>query len=594
MSLGTTIDLENVIDPERKANEIARKWVEWDMAKANIKKNWLEVRNYVFAVDTTSTTNSKLPWKNKTTTPKLTQIRDNLHANYMATLFPKRRFLKWEASSQAAASKEKRELLENFSFTLTSHPEFKNTLEDLLLDFIDTGNCFAIPDWRDENVESADRVKYGYVGPIPKRISPYDIVFNPTAANFRDSPKIIRSIESFGDLENKLSQWSKTADEAEIARNVLSKMAHYRNKSYGVEGFVEKDTAYQVDGFESFHHYLSSGMVELLYFYGDYYDPEEGKFYKNKKIVVADRCHVVYEADDPSPLSKPPIFHAGWRKRPDNLWAMGPLENLVGLQYRIDHVENVKADVWDLVAFPVIMKKGYVEKFEWKPFGEIVVDQDGDVQILSPDAQALNANLEINVLEQRMEEMAGAPKEAMGFRTPGEKTMYEVQRLENAASRVFQAKIALFEEHIMEPLLNAMIVMAIQYGVDTQIKTIDPEFGAEIWRSIKTEDLAIPGRIRPVAARHFAEKAQLIQNINTFFSSPMGMDPSVKRHFSGLRTAQMIEDLLELRDYELLEPNIAIAEETEANKLVANAQEDVFAMQQTPSPFEPPNLPPVQ
>jgi hypothetical protein len=512
----------------------------------------------------------------------------------MATLFPKRRFLKWEASSQAAASKEKRELLENFSFSLTSHPEFKNTLEDLLLDFIDTGNCFAMPDWRDENVESADRVKYGYVGPIPKRISPYDIVFNPTASNFRDSPKIIRSIESFGDLENKLSQWSKTADEAEIARNVIDKMAHYRNKAYGVEGFVEKDTAYNVDGFESFHHYLSSGMVELLYFYGDYYDPEQQKFFKNKKIVVADRCHVVYEADDPSPLAKTPLFHAGWRKRPDNLWAMGPLENLVGLQYRIDHVENVKADVWDLVAFPVIKKKGYVEKFEWAPFGEIVVDQDGDVEIMSPDAQALNANLEINVLEQRMEEMAGAPKEAMGFRTPGEKTMYEVQRLENAASRVFQAKIALFEEHIMEPLLNAMIVMAIQYGVDTQIKTIDPEFGAEIWRSIKTEDLAIPGRIRPVAARHFAEKAQLIQNINTFFSSPMGMDPSVKRHFSGLRTAQMIEDLLELRDYELLEPNIAIAEETEANKLVANAQEDVFAMQQTPSPFEPPNLPPVQ
>jgi hypothetical protein len=33
-----------------------------------------------------------------------------------------------------------------------------------------------------------------------------------------------------------------------------------------------------------------------------------------------------------------------------------------------------------------------------------------------------------------MEEMAGAPKEAMGFRSPGEKTKYEVQRLESAAS----------------------------------------------------------------------------------------------------------------------------------------------------------------
>ena len=35
-----------------------------------------------------------------------------------------------------------------------------------------------------------------------------------------------------------------------------------------------------------------------------------------------------------------------------------------------------------------------------------------------------------------MEEMAGAPKEAMGFRSPGEKTAYEVQRMENAASQV--------------------------------------------------------------------------------------------------------------------------------------------------------------
>jgi hypothetical protein len=40
---------------------------------------------------------------------------------------------------------------------------------------------------------------------------------------------------------------------------------------------------------------------------------------------------------------------------------MGPLDNLVGMQYRIDHLENLKADVFDLIAFPPLKIKGYVE-----------------------------------------------------------------------------------------------------------------------------------------------------------------------------------------------------------------------------------------
>lgn len=47
-------------------------------------------------------------------------------------------------------------------------------------------------------------------------------------------------------------------------------------------------------------------------------------------------------------LGKTSIVHAGWRYRPDNLWAMGPLDNIVGMQYRIDHLENLKADAMDL------------------------------------------------------------------------------------------------------------------------------------------------------------------------------------------------------------------------------------------------------
>ena len=46
------------------------------------------MRNFLFATDTSKTSVGGLPWKNSTTLPKLTQIRDNLHANYMSAVFP--------------------------------------------------------------------------------------------------------------------------------------------------------------------------------------------------------------------------------------------------------------------------------------------------------------------------------------------------------------------------------------------------------------------------------------------------------------------------------------------------------------------------
>lgn len=63
----------------------------WDTFN-NQRGSWLqqkiELQNFLFAVDTTTTTNQTLPWKNSTTLPKLTQLRDNLHSNYLSALFP--------------------------------------------------------------------------------------------------------------------------------------------------------------------------------------------------------------------------------------------------------------------------------------------------------------------------------------------------------------------------------------------------------------------------------------------------------------------------------------------------------------------------
>src|SRR4051812_21419533 len=108
---GTTIELRDYIAPDAEGCLIAQKYVTWYNLMEQKRAAWQEIRKYLFATDTRQTTNSKLPWKNTTTIPKLTQIRDNLFANYMAVEFPKRRWLDWQASRQEDAAMAKREAI---------------------------------------------------------------------------------------------------------------------------------------------------------------------------------------------------------------------------------------------------------------------------------------------------------------------------------------------------------------------------------------------------------------------------------------------------------------------------------------------------
>jgi hypothetical protein len=188
------------------------------------------------------------------------------------------------------------------------------------------------------------------------------------------------------------------------------------------QGDFAKNTDYQVTGFSNYWDYLQSGYCEILDFYGDIYDHKTGTFHKNVCISVVDRAHVIRNIPNPSWLGHSGIFHCGWRLRPDNLYAMGPLDNLVGMQYRIDHLENAKADAFDLIIHPVMKVKGFVEDFDYGPGERIYIGDEGDVEFQAPDTTMLNADTQIQMYEQKMEEMAGAPKQAMGFRTPGEKT----------------------------------------------------------------------------------------------------------------------------------------------------------------------------
>ena len=63
------LDIEHLLQPDTLAGEIASKWQQWHSHRTNWINEKKELRNYIFATDTRTTTNNKLPWSNSTTTP---------------------------------------------------------------------------------------------------------------------------------------------------------------------------------------------------------------------------------------------------------------------------------------------------------------------------------------------------------------------------------------------------------------------------------------------------------------------------------------------------------------------------------------------
>lgn len=586
---GTTIDLNTLLyDREYLATAISLKYDEWQ----GYRQTWLdekkELRDYLFATDTRKTSNSKLPWKNSTTLPKLTQIRDNLHANYLAALFPSEDWLEWEGNNENDETAAKRDAIEQYMRTKLRQDNSESVFSRLLLDYIDYGNCFATCKWVDEAIEDpvTKEIKRGYVGPRFQRISPYDIVFNPIAARFEDSPKIIRALKDMGELYEHMQKLPDGDPKKAKFKKVIDRSMETRNYYRGLRSTdSDKSQGFQIDGFGSLEQYFSSDTVEVLTFYGDIFDMQQNVFYKNYKIVVIDRCWVIEDEQNPNWVAGSGIFHAGWRLRPDNLYAMGPLDNLVGMQYRIDHLENAKADAFDLTVYPIVKKTGYVEHFEFAPGVQINCGEEGDVDFLNKElSSVVSADNQIENLMFRMEEMAGAPREAMGFRTPGEKTKFEVQKLDNAAQRIFLNKTEHFEREFLTKLLNYGLGLSRQNMSAADVtRTLDSEVEAVIFSTVTKEDITANGILRPVGASHFARKANILQNLVNLSNTPLMQDASVNVHISGKKTAQLIEELSELDKFGLYSENVRVFEQAETQRLIDGASQRIEQAAATPN-----------
>lgn len=578
---GSSADIKQVMDTrEHLATYISGLWDQWKFARAEAEESWREIHEFLFSSDTRTTSNASNPWDNTTVIPKLTQIRDNLEANYYPALFPNRDWLRWMPDNEEAASMEVRTKLEAYFKTKFALTGFEQEIKKTLLEWFSKGNGFVGLEWvtriKRDPVTGADTVSYQ--GPEAYNISPYDIVFNPLAKDFNSTPIIVRRMYSMGEIKRlSLETHEKWPQE------VLDKCRKLRYTAAKASiTDMNKNAQLRIDGFGDYGAYLQSGYLEVLEFYGDIYITDTDDFRPNRVVRVIDRMWVLTDEENPSYSGRPYIYASGWRQRPDNLWAQGALELILGMQYRINHLENAKADAYDQQLDPDLVIAGNFDILDDGPRKLYISDDgQGSVTRLAPDTTILQANMEVQYLMALMEEMAGAPRDAMGIRTPGEKTAFEVSSLYERAGKVFQNKIQQFEQQLLLPLIEGALELTRRnlQGVDT-IPVEEEDSGLLEFLRMTPEDLKSKGRLIPVGAQHFAEQARLTQNLVNLQQTILN-DPSVAVHISGRRMAQvMVEDVLGYQKYRLYEPFIRIAEEAEAQQRTNIASSELLAQEE--------------
>lgn len=532
-----------------------------------------EVREYLFSTDIDSTSAVILPHKNRTHQPKLTQISDNLQSQYWDAALASAKFFKYDGATEE--DKRRAFKIEAWVRHKLEQKKFRQTIgRQLIADYVNYGNCFATVDFVREEDQNGN---LKYQGPVISRVSPLDVSFNARAKTFMDSPKIERTLIHVADLMELAAKFPTAGFDEEVINTAVE-----MRSTMAVNDWVDaiKDRGLVVDGFSSNDAYFKQDMVELLVYRGDMFDPDTSTAQKNRVIYVIDRMFVIRNEASRAPRGFDGMHHAGWRVRNDNLWAQGALDNLVGMQYRIDHLENLKADVFDLIATPVLLVKG--ENVQepadgWRPGATYYVGLDEDVKVLNQDTTALQADNQIELYHRLMEQFAGAPPETAGIRTPGEKTAFEVNKLDSNATKMFVDKVRNFEL-LMEGLLQECFQLIISnFDGSDFVGLFDDLDGAEELAELTADDVVANGQFITLGSQHWSKRNRETVEMQAFQQGPM-QDPKIRAHINGEKLATFYENRLGIQDDQIIEPFAGVKEDV-AVQLVAQTEQQRLSEQ---------------
>ena len=560
------------------AAEIAGYWHEWDSARSSQLDMWSEIDGYIHATDTSSLEGGEF-FDHKTFIPVISEIHEDLIAIIFSTVFPHEDWLGWKGFDAKAIATEKRRKLTSLIKQVHSLNGFSSTFRKVIDDLVRYGNCFTKVAYVNETQQEEDETTSGYIGPKVTRISPYDIVFNPTLQEFDKAPKIIKSLISTGEFKEFVDS---LGEESALTEEQLQGLLSRRAGGALDNSDRYKETQYIAAGYGSIDEYYNSGMIELMWFYGDIFDTETFEVHKGRCVVCVDGNTVVYESYQP----KSTIFKGSWKPRPDNLWSQGPLDNLVGINYMINHRENSKNDSIDHFATPDRAYVGDVEEIYDEVTGQTkyIMPEGGSVQDITPDATVLTYDNQIQMHMEMARRAARIPQQLTGFRTSGEKTAFEVQNLNDGAFRGFINKAMQFEEDVVEKVVTAEIRVAKE-NFSTVISVLEEdEEGIISVLEVTEEDLSSNGKLVPFGARRFSRNLQQLAGLQNLTQGPLYQ--ILGKHFNTYDLARVWESLNGFENYEVIKKFAAIDEAMEEQEATMLAQQEMEKTMSQPTAME--------
>jgi len=551
---------------EDKASFVTQLWTELDGYRDPAISKWREVEAYRYATDTNSLPNAKSAFTHSTHTPVVGAIAQDLEAILLQVVMPHEDWFTFEPMDANAARVEQRKTIVSYLKNRHALNGYTDEIAKLRSDLITYGNCFSQVFHANETKGD----KQGYIGPKVRRISPYDIVFDPTAVDFESTPKVIREIITLGELKRR--GMKGILDETAVDK-LLAERGNFSNSDAG----EDKNEQYTPHGFGTYQQYIVSGFIELLWFYGDVYDTENNELHEGKMVVVADNSEVLLEQNINTANGRPHIYQSVWQKLPDNLWGMGPLENIIGINYQINHRENAKSEGLDRTIYPDKVYTGDVEEMYDDETGQVTyhAPEGGGVAELSINTQFLAQDLHVDRLTHTARLSARLPSDLTGFRSQGEKTLGEVTALTEGGMRGFIDKAADFERSSMEKHLGAEIELAHDnFGSAFKVPN-KSESGFIEMLNVSKEDLSINGVLIPRGSKRFARKNQMLASLTQLSATPLAQ--LALQHISGKAAANLMAELLEVQDTGLFEEFAQIMESGEAQQ-IANQIEQSNAL----------------
>ena len=201
---------------------------------------------------------------------------------------------------------------------------------------------------------------------------------------------------------------------------------------------------------------------------------------------------------------------------------------------------------------------------------------DSDVRAIVPDATALNADNQIANYHRMMEEMAGAPPETRGIRTPGEKTAFEVSKLDQNATMMFVDKARIFERMLESMLKESFELMLLNFDIEDYIEVFGEDAEEGGLRALAEASELSRGDFVAMGARHWTRRNRETLEMNNFMTGPL-QDPKIRAHVSGVKLAEYWERKLNLEDEGIVEENAGVKEDV---RLQAIAQEEAQQLQE--------------